>query len=63
MTLTEMAKAGYAIKAWTVSTVKGERHITLHLSKKGQAYITSTPLGLEMLKDSEFIKPIKVGEA
>ena len=59
MKLKDLADGGFVIKAWTISTVKDVRYITLLLTRQGKAYTTATPISYAMLKDAEFITPIE----
>lgn len=61
MKLQEIMKQGYALKAWAVKTIRGERYVMVKLSKKTphgeKFYVAHSPQLDVVLKNVEFTEP------
>ena len=62
MTIEAMITDGYKIQSWCIMTIRGERKIALHLTKKSgnrnYKYIAAAPVGDATLREAEFTIPI-----
>lgn len=57
MKLQELTDQGYALRAWMISTVRGERRIVLKLRRNERVYLAHSPFVDTVLTDVEFTEP------
>jgi hypothetical protein len=66
MKLKEMIDKGYALRAWVMTGVHGERRIAVKLSKKtprgDRFYVVHSPQVETVLSDVEFTEPVELKE-
>ena len=62
MTIEALQKEGYRLRSWSICTLRGERKITLHLTKKSgnrdYEYVAAATVGNTTLGKTEFTIPI-----